>query len=510
MPTSNYLHKYNTDNVHARAVIVGLVNLLNSKVQYENIYSDSDVKSVTVPFYYNFGGDSRFLQDYFLQWNECITPQMVDGNVDPIPRGIVTLSSSTINTIMMANRFVRGTYVKQIGNEVITYNAFINPIPLSMNFDVKIVADTSLDAFKIQQSVLETFYKTQVFSVEFRGFRVPCQVGFPEDQGIEKTFEFTYQSDTEISFNVPLQLETYFPVTDPTTERFSGNRMNYPNGPNLEWKSDEKYNLPRFEITSPSHNEIYFSSGQAIISWTNTGPITRVNIYYRRVSNPDWIPIVKNLNNSGSYTWSIPFFNASGSEVKQETTKAFVSTQTGQKASLRAIINSAGNVENVIILNGGYNYVGTDAIIVNDTSQPTIEPTISPNVVGGSLIGSTIYAVGADFVPTPVNQFELLIEDANNESVSYILRNHIEFQAETSNGSSMLTNLIPNISIAGNLDTLGIYIGMPVVGAGILGGSTVEQILEASNEIKITTNANLSSVLTLIEGGLIDGYITVK
>jgi hypothetical protein len=103
--------------VHARAVIVGLVNLLNSKVQYENIYSDTDVKSVTVPFYYNFGGDSRFLEDYFLQWNECITPQMADGNVDPIPRGIVTLSSSSINTVMMTNRFVRGTYVKQIGNE---------------------------------------------------------------------------------------------------------------------------------------------------------------------------------------------------------------------------------------------------------------------------------------------------------------------------------------------------------------------------------------------------------
>ncbi len=510
MPTSNYLHKYNTDNVHARAVIVGLVNLLNSKVQYENIYSDTDIKSVTVPFYYNFGGDERFLQDYFLQWNECMTPQMVDGNVDPIPRGIVTLSSSTINTNMMANRFVRGNYVKQIGNDVITYNAFINPIPLSMNFDVKIVADTSLDAFKIQQSVLETFYKTQVFSVEFRGFRVPCQVGFPEDQGIEKTFEFTYQSDTEIAFNVPLQLETYFPVTDPTTERFGGNRMNYPEGPNLEWKSDEKYNLPRFEITSPSHGEIYFSSGQSIISWTNTGPITRVNIYYRRVGNPDWIPIVKNLKNSGSYNWNIPFFNASGAETKPETTKAFVSTQSGQGASLRAIIDALGSVENIIVLNGGYTYQGTDSIIVNDTTHPTIAPTISPNVVAGTIIGSTIYAVGADFDPTPVNKFELLIEDANNESVSQILRKPIEFQAQTANGSNMLTNLIPNISIAGNLDAIGIYIGMPVVGAGIPIGSTVEQIMEATNEIQITNNANLSSPLTLIQGGLIDGHITVK
>jgi len=510
LPTSNYLHKYNTDNVHARAVIVGLVNLLNSKVQYENIYSDTEIQSVTVPFYYNFGGDERFLQDYFLQWNECMTPDMVDGNIDPIPRGIVTLSSSTINTNMMANRFVRGNYVKQVGNEVITYNAFINPIPLSMNFDVKIVADTSLDAFKIQQSVLETFYKTQVFSVEFRGFRVPCQVGFPEDQGIEKTFEFTYQSDTEIAFNVPLQLETYFPVTDPTTERFGGNRMNYPGGPNIEWTSDEKYNLPRFEIISPRQGETYFSSGQMIFSWTNTGPITRVNLYYRRVGSPDWLPIVKNLKNSGTYTWNVPFLDSSGKEIKGETTRAFVNTQYGQGASLRAIIDSTGGVESVIILNGGYTYLGTDSIIVEDTSHPTIQPTISPKVVAGTIIGSQIYAVGADFEPTPVNQIEVMIEDANNDSFTQMLEQKVEFQAQTTNGSNILSNLIPNISTLEALNASGIYVGMPVVGAGIPANATVEQIISGSNQLQITTNANLSSPLTLISGGLIDGYITIK
>jgi hypothetical protein len=507
---SNYLHKFNTDNVHARAVIVGLVNLLNSKVQFENIYSDTDTQIVEVPFYYNFGGDERFLQDYFLQWNECLTPKMVDGNVDPIPRGIVTLESSTINTNMLTNRFIRGNYVKQVGNEVLTYNAFLNPIPLTMNFTVKIVTDTSLDAFKVQQAVLETFYKTQVFSVEFKGFRVPCQVGFPEDQGIEKTFEFTYQSETEISFNCPLQLETYFPVTDPTTERFAGNRMNYPGGPNVEWSSDETYAQPRFTIASPSHQETYFSTGTMPIEWSNTGPITRVNIYWRIVGDVDWTPIVKNYQNSGSYVWMVPFLNTSGTIVPKETTKAFMQTATGEGSKLRAIIDALGSVDNIIVLDGGFAYEGTDEIIVNDESLVVTAPTISPNVVSGTITGSTIYAVGSGFTPTPVNQIEIKVENANNERVYEIMKREITYQAQVTNGSDLLSNIVPDISVAQNLTDLALYVGMPVSGAGIPTGAYIIQILSGTNQIQISTNANLSSALTLINGGKLDGFVTIK
>lgn len=507
---SKYLHKYNTDNVHARAVIVGLVNLLNSKVQYENIYSDTEVREVVVPFYYNFGGDERFLQDYFTDWNECVTPQMVDGNVDPIPRGIVTLTSSTINTNQLTNRFVRGNFVKQVGNEVLTYNAFLNSIPITMNFEVQIVADTSLDAFKIQQAMLETFYKTQVFSVEFRGFRVPCQVGFPEDQGIEKTFEFTYQADTEIKFNSPLQLDTYFPVTDPTTERFGGNRMNYPGGPNINFSSDEKYTVPRISISSPEHEETYFSSSTMQIQWSNTGPITRVNIYYRVAGNLDWIPIILNYQNSGSYTWKLPFLDSTGLEVGPESTKAFATSATGSGAVLRAIIDSTGGVEKIIIFNGGYAYEGLDTIVVADSILPTIPPTISPNVVAGSISGSEIFAVGADFKPTPSNNIEIKIQNSNDDSIYKIMSRTIQFQGSVTAGSDIITGIIPNISNPSNLASLGLEVGQAVSGAGIIIGSTILAINTTSNQIQISHNANLNSALELITGATINGYITLE
>jgi hypothetical protein len=51
---------------------------------------------------------------------------------------------------------------------------------------------------------------------------------------------------------------------------------------------------------------------------------------------------------------------------------------------------------------------------------------------------------------------------------------------------------------------------MPVTGAGIPAGAYITQILSGTNQIQISTNANVSSALTLINGGKLDGFITIK
>jgi hypothetical protein len=86
--------------------------------------------------------------------------------------------------------------------------------------------DTLLDAFKLFQSAVTIFYKTFTFSFEYEGFRIPVQVGFPENYEITKATEFTFQSNPPfIDFNFSLALETYFPEKDLSTERFKGNIM---------------------------------------------------------------------------------------------------------------------------------------------------------------------------------------------------------------------------------------------------------------------------------------------
>ena len=113
-----FQHKYNTDNIHSRAIIVGLINMLNNKIQYENQLSNTEKDVIEVPWFFAKSVDERFLQDYFTFWSDCIHPKLVDGNYDITPRGIITLTSKGIESSSLTQRFVRGSYVKEIDGKL--------------------------------------------------------------------------------------------------------------------------------------------------------------------------------------------------------------------------------------------------------------------------------------------------------------------------------------------------------------------------------------------------------
>jgi hypothetical protein len=224
---SGFLEKYNTDDVFLRGVIMGLIRSFNDKLTYIQVNDKQEVLEVFVPFFYSMTGDESFLQDFFIEYKECLTDKTVaEGNYDVLPRGIVTLQSSEINTGGLGNKFTRMTYTKEsLEGEMKTYSSYTNSVPLNLSFNVAMKVDTMLDAFKIYQSVISTFYKTYTYSFEYQGFRIPVQVGFPESYEINKQLEFSYASNDYIQFNFSVAMETYFPEKDLSTERFRGNLM---------------------------------------------------------------------------------------------------------------------------------------------------------------------------------------------------------------------------------------------------------------------------------------------
>ena len=494
-----FLHKYNTDNVHSRAVIVGLVNLLNGKVMFENILSDTSIDIVYVPFFYNQGGDERFMQDYFLQWNDCINPKHADGNYDVIPRGVVTMSSKSIDTGKLTHRFVRGTYVKEVNGQLQQFNAFINSLPITMQFSVEIETDTNLDAFKIEQAIMETFYKTQVFSVNFRGFRVPCQVGFSDDYGVERTFDYTYQANARTKVTFDLELETYYPVTDHTSERSNSNRMNLGgNAGSLQESWPETYADPRFNFLTPVTREKYFSGGVLPITWTNTGPILRVNLYYRVIGSESWIPIAMNLTNNGYYNWEIPFLSMTGDEVPNESQRAYAVSAAGKGAKLRPIVNDTGGVDSIVILASGFVYTNTDHIRVELFPKPFVlpegytEPEISLSVKNsGEIYETSVLSAGSGYYPSPLNEIEFKIQDANSESIYLVLDQELVFTADVDNtvdDGLIITNLNPSVS---ELMAQGLTTGLGLFGAGIVNGTLITSIDIITNTLGINKSVNM-------------------
>jgi hypothetical protein len=206
--------------------MVGLLNFLTDKVQIKQAIQADEERLVPIPFYPRFYGDDRFAQDFFLLYgSDCDGFKYAEGNYDPVPRGIIDLTSLTINSSALTNKFVRGTYNKEVAGQIQAYSSYLNVIPLSLVWDVEIITASVGESFKIVQQIIATFYKAATFSVDYNGFRVPCQIGFAQDYNIEKPITFSYGEDNNIFVKFTIEMEAYQPITDPKTEVFRGKTM---------------------------------------------------------------------------------------------------------------------------------------------------------------------------------------------------------------------------------------------------------------------------------------------
>lgn len=405
----NIGNKHNSDDVFSRAVIVGLINMLNNKIQYENYISNDDRKDVIeVPWFFNQAGDERFMQDFFVHWNDCIHPKLATGNYDIVPRGIITLSGENIDTNSLTNRFIRATYVKEINGELQTFSAYLNSIPLICSYECSIETDSYLDAMKIRQVIIETFFATQVFHVSYKGVKVPCQVGFPTTYGLEKTFEYTYGDDTKVMINFDLEMQTFQPVFDKSSERHNSNRMF---NISKSVKINEPTTIePNISIKEPISNDLFYSGQQMKISWESIGTMLNVNIFYELESSGEWVPIENGIINTGSYIWDVPNF--------QNQYASCVLSQIGkEKPNIKIFINGLGELEEVHVLNGGLGFDNDLKITIEENKEGITPAIVNPIINNGSIERVEIISPGSGYTPMKEFDLKIKVENTTNNSI---------------------------------------------------------------------------------------------
>jgi hypothetical protein len=216
--------KTNSDNVFFRALLVAFLNSLKDRIRYDVIVSESETRQFTLDFYYSIVGDGRFIQDNFINSDNCRF-DFADGNYDPIPRGVVNIAGITMPEDSLTNNYVRIEYQKLVEGQMKTYSANAIIVPLRVEFQIGIIVDIMLDYFRILQVAFSEFFKTIPFSFRYETIRIPARAMIPAPLPGEKTFTYSYSDDQRIRMNFSIEVETYLPVIDHTTEFFKGNSM---------------------------------------------------------------------------------------------------------------------------------------------------------------------------------------------------------------------------------------------------------------------------------------------
>ncbi len=298
--------RYNNEDVLMRAVIAGMLDVLNNQIKYDQVWSTDDVETIEVPWYYNQSGDERFMQDFYTHYGSCVPPKPVDGNFDMIPRGILTYTGSTIDEQRITSRFVQGKYVKDIGGVLEQYVSFLYSIPLQVRYDAELWFDTQLTALKVEQQIREVLFKNVTFYVYYKGMRIGCTAGFPADLLLEKNIQYSFEADNKIKLTFTIEVETYQPVFDPTTEQLASNKIK---GIGINLYAAGEKSPGQIVMSSPADNLTVPKGIPLWLEWTFTkegGIMANTSVYWLANGTNDRNTIERMIPNHEFYIWNIP------------------------------------------------------------------------------------------------------------------------------------------------------------------------------------------------------------
>lgn len=304
--TNKLYQRHNTDNILIRSVLAGLLNLLNNTLKYEQVWSQDDIETITVPFYMDLGSsDERLMQDNFTFFGDlCSFPKKIDGNFDFFPRGSIRYTGSTIESQNITNRFIQGNFVRNENGKLQSYVSYFYSIPQTVSLDCEIWIDNLDSALKIEQAIKEYFYKNKTYYVLFRGMRIGCCVGFPENYQLDKTVQYSFDAQRQIKLIFQLGIETYQPVFDPTVEMKAENKIKSIGYDIHLINSKAKGNII---LNNPVENSVYPKDAPLAIEWdyySNKNEMLSISLGY--YYNDNYYVIANGIPNNEFYIWNIP------------------------------------------------------------------------------------------------------------------------------------------------------------------------------------------------------------
>lgn len=389
--SNSVLEMHNTDDILIRNVIGGVLSILNNNINYDQIWDKDIVETVTLPWFFDMGNSSseRFMQDNFTYFGErCF--KKIDGTFDMLPRGVLSYQGTSIDSANITNRFVEGKYTRFENGKLTSYKSFLYSIPLTLKLKATIYVDTFGNLLKIEQGIREELYRNKTFYVMFRGMKIGCCMGMPDDYNDEKTTEYSFSTESgeqRLKIDFDIVVETYQPVFDRTMEMPSDCVMNGIGFDidisHSEEKKDDNVNIKNYKNISLICDKVMVAGIPSIIKWdyktTNSDMCTVLLEYAKYIEDGEEIkeeykPITNVINNQFDYYWEVP------KELSSNVTKYNIIFNEGDdvhiiKEPIIKVLPIDGKLTNdsFIVIDPGYFLVSN----ANDDGESFINVSLS-------------------------------------------------------------------------------------------------------------------------------------
>ena len=208
---SDYNHKYNKDDVFTRSMIICFLAEINKKIYYYNRLDDDKIEKVEVPCLYSITGAERFLREQF--YYDALDQGKAVGDYERVPRCMVTLNGISVNSGEQTNKYNHCEIPRTVRNKVRTLYLNVEWIPITLNFECKIICSNNIELFKITECIISKIYKNpNYFKVDYGMFNVDAAMSVPTDYTHEKPQEFGVSDKKEFSTSFTVEMKTLMPA----------------------------------------------------------------------------------------------------------------------------------------------------------------------------------------------------------------------------------------------------------------------------------------------------------
>lgn len=436
------IENYNSDNILIRNVIAGVLSILNKSIKYTQVWDNNIIEEIELPWMYDLGtSDERLMQDNYTFFGSSCFAKKIDGNFDMFPRGAIRLESTTIDSDNICNRFVQGLTTRIENGKIQTYHSFLYSIPLTVTFNCEIWIDNFTNMLKIEQAIREYLYRNKTFYVLFRGMRIGCCLGMPNDYNEQKNTEYSLTSENgeqKIKLTFQLVVETYQPVFDRT----------------MEMPADKLMRNVGFDVmlNSSSNNksiklycdDVMIGGTQSHLRWdyySDNSDMCSINLEYRKIKDASgnilddkFIPIDVAVSNQSDYYWKVP---SNDSKPQFEIVYNLPETITMLKEPIiKVIYNGKLDKNSFIVLDPGYfitnSFDGISSIefgvgYMSGKKYKMLEKFGNFNLIWSKIDMSDPVNIKSEFSDNKFKydktEYEIKISDANNKDVYDVVSN---------------------------------------------------------------------------------------
>ena len=201
---------YDRDDRFFAVITKGILSYLNENIVLYN-------KPIN-HFIFNTGSSYLYIEKngYKYSMNE-VTGE--DNLYMKMPRGMVELSSISIDTAELSNPFVRGQYERLNGDIIQGFNAMMRRLPIEISMEIKYVLSNYNESIVLLQELYDKLIFQRYFYITYLGETIQCSIEFGTDAKPEfNKVDLTSTDVNQRNLTIGIKVATNYPIIDERTE----------------------------------------------------------------------------------------------------------------------------------------------------------------------------------------------------------------------------------------------------------------------------------------------------